>query len=257
MTTQSPLAVLEKNGEVASLRLNRPKAFNTIDRDMAVCLRDLALDVSRDADVRVLVITGAGDAFCAGGDIKHFAAHADDIPGCIRALLTPYHEFLETLAHMPQAVVASIHGSVAGAGLSLVSMCDVAIAAESVRFTPAYAKIGLSPDGAGTYGLTRALGLRRASQVFLVEDGFSAAEAQAWGLIARVVAPETLGEATAALVKRLRGMGPAAVEGTKRLLREGLRANLHDHLIDEMETLIRCMDSDTFRVAMAAFIKNR
>ena len=116
---------------------------------------------------------------------------------------------------MPKIVLASVHGSAAGAGLSLALMADLCIAAEDARFTPAYAKLGVSPDGGGTIGLTAAVGPRRALQIFLAEDQFSAAQALQWGLVVKVVPAAELKAATRELAHRLAQNAPAAIAATK------------------------------------------
>ena len=252
--TNKDHALLSVAGEVATLTLNRPQAYNAIDRAMAERLRDLAIEIERRAEIKVVVVRGEGKAFCGGGDIRHFAANLDDIGTCIRDLLTPYHEFLVRLRRMPKLILASVHGSAAGAGLSLVSMCDLAIAADDALFTPAYAKIGVSPDGGGTFGLARTIGARRALQIQLGEDNFTAQQAEQWGLLARTAPAAALADETAAYAERLCRTSHEAIANTKRLLRASANAGLEDHLIDEMESLIRCMATPTFVSAVARFV---
>ncbi|HTU09582.1 MAG TPA: enoyl-CoA hydratase-related protein [Allosphingosinicella sp.] len=248
-------AFLAVSGEIATIVLNRPEAYNAIDRDMAERLRDLARAAAANAAVKIVVVRGEGPAFCGGGDIRHFVSNLDEIGPCIRALLTPYHEFLEQLRTMAKLTVASVHGSAAGAGLSLAAMCDLCIAADDANFTPAYAKIGVSPDGGGTYGLARAIGARRALHAFLGEDRFTAAQAAEWGLVTKLVPAAALAEETALYAARLARTSAEAVAGTKRLLHASAEAPLPAHLEDEMETLIGCMATETFVTAVTRFVK--
>ena len=250
-------AYIETQGRIAFLILNRPEAFNAIDLDMAVRLRHLVGQVDASSAIRVLVIRGAGRAFCGGGDIRHFAANLDDLGPTIRALLTPYHEFLVRLRSMSKLVVASLHGSVAGAGLSLAAMCDLCIAADDTRFTPAYAKLGVSPDGGGTYGLARAVGPRRALQIFLAEDGFSARQAETWGLVNRVVPGDLLADETRRFAERLAATPMEAISNTKRLVLGDCASDLQTQLSDEMESLIRCMSTDAFSQAVRQFVERK
>jgi len=182
-------ALLRTDGPLATITLNRPAAFNAIDLAIAKRLEELGLQVEASENIRVLVIEGEGRAFCAGGDLATIgaAAAADTIAPVVGEMLQHYHGFIATLRRMPKIVLASVHGSAAGAGLSLAFVADLCIAAEDARFTPAYAKLGVSPDGGGTVGVVRAVGVRRALQIFLAEDSFSAAQAFAWGLVAKVV----------------------------------------------------------------------
>lgn len=238
---------------IAFIALNRPRAYNAIDLELARLLSDLAVEIAADPQIKVVVIRGEGAAFCGGGDVRHFASNLDDIGSYIRTLLAAYHGFLIRLHTMPKIVVASVHGSAAGAGLSLVSMCDLCIVADNAVFTPAYAKIGVSPDGGGTYGLARAVGERRALQIYLAEDSFSARQALDWGLATKLVPAAELAEATKDYARRLARNTDGAIAGTKRLLRDGATASVEAQLEDEMETLIGCMASETFVSAVRKF----
>ena len=148
------------------------------------------------------MIEGAGRAFCAGGDLQTIgnAAANNTITPVVSEILAHYHAFITTLRRMPKLVLASVHGSAAGAGLSLAFVADLCIAAEDARFTPAYAKLGVSPDGGGTVGVVASVGIRRALQIYLAEDSFTAQQAYQWGLVAKVVPAVELKAATRELV---------------------------------------------------------
>ena len=136
-------ALLEVDGPIATITLNRPGAYNAIDIEMARTLEALALDVEARAEVRVLVLRAAGKAFCAGGDIKLFIEHLDDLAPPIGILLKHLNGFVSALRRMPQLVVTSVQGPAAGAGFSLAFMGDFCVAAEGARFSTAYARIGI------------------------------------------------------------------------------------------------------------------
>src|SRR5271163_3432646 len=182
-------ALLRIEGPIATITLNRPAAFNSIDLSIAKKLEQLATQVEADNNIRVLVIQGEGRAFSAGGDLQTIgaAAEADTIAPVVGELLKHYHAFIETVRRMPKIVLASVHGSAAGAGMGLAFVADLCIAADNARFTPAYAKIGVSPDGGSTVGMVGTVGVRRSLQIFLGEDSFSAQQACEWGLVAKVV----------------------------------------------------------------------
>src|SRR6266852_6596456 len=148
-------ALLRIEGPIATITLNRPAAFNSIDLSIAKKLEQLGAEVEASDDIRVLVIEGQGRAFCAGGDLQTLgaAADADTIAPVVGELLKHYHAFIETVRRMPKIVLSSVHGSAAGAGMGLAFVTDLCIAAEDARFTPAYAKIGVSPDGGSTVGM--------------------------------------------------------------------------------------------------------
>lgn len=185
-------AILTIEDEIAYVTLNRPERLNAIDVAMAERLRGIGREIMAQDALRVVVVRGAGSAFCAGGDIDVFAANLGDVAPVVTTLLTAYHEFLAVLADTSRLVLTSVHGAAAGAGLSLAAMGDLCIASEDARFTPAYAQLGVSPDGGGTVGLVRAVGSRRALQIFLAEDHFDAARALEWGLVCNVVPPADL-----------------------------------------------------------------
>jgi enoyl-CoA hydratase/carnithine racemase len=252
----SELALLAINGAIATITLNRPASFNSIDLPMARKLKELAAEVDASDDVKVLVIEGAGRAFCAGGDLPTLgaAAASDNIAPVVGELLHHYHAFIAALVHMPKIVLASVHGSAAGAGFSLACIADLCIAAEDARFTPAYAKLGASPDGGGTAGVTAAVGRRRALQIFLAEDSFSAEQALQWGLVVKVVPAVELKAATHELAHRLAQNSASTIAATKRLI---LRApdNSIEHQLDaERDAIIDCMHTDEFRAAIEKFL---
>src|ERR1700694_4386417 len=185
-TPSNDPALLRIEGPIATITLNRPSAFNSIDLSIAKKLEQLGAEIEADDDIRVLVIEGEGRAFCAGGDLQTIgaAAAANNVAPVVGELLKHYHAFIETLRRMPKIVLSSFHGSAGGAGMGLAFFADLCIAAADTRFTPAYAKIGVSPDGGSTVGMVGTVGVRRALQIFLAEDSFSAQQAHDWGLVA-------------------------------------------------------------------------
>lgn len=247
-------AYLTYDGPIATITLNRPERFNAMDEAAAVALAAAARELAARDNVRVVVIQGAGPAFCAGGDINEFAANLDDPAPMVTGILTAHHEFLIRLSALPAIVLTSVHGAAAGAGLSLAFMGDVCIAADTARFTPAYARLGVSPDGGGTVGLVRAVGARRALQVFLMEDGFGARQAEAWGLVNRVVPESELQAATRAVAERLAAFAPGVVAATKRLVYASSERPMAQQLEAEMNELIGCMRTDSFRDAVRRFV---
>jgi enoyl-CoA hydratase/carnithine racemase len=248
-------ALLRIEGPIATITLNRPAAFNSIDLSIAKKLEQLSAEVEASDDIRVLVIEGEGRAFCAGGDLQTIgaAATADTIAPVVGELLQHYHAFITTLRRMPKIVLASVHGSAAGAGLSLAFVADLCIAAEESRFTPAYAKLGVSPDGGGTVGVIASVGPRRALQIYLAEDSFSAAQAYEWGLVAKVVPAVELKAATRELALRLAQNAPAALAATKALIHRSPVTPIEAQLEAERDAIIDCMHTDEFRVAVKKF----
>jgi enoyl-CoA hydratase/carnithine racemase len=240
-------ALLTIEGPVATITLNRPAAFNSVDLSIAKKLEQLGAEVEANDAIRVLVIRGEGRAFSAGGDLQTIGAAAanDTIAPVVGELLKHYHAFIETVRRMPKIVLSSVHGSAAGA--------DLCIAAEDARFTPAYAKIGVSPDGGSTVGMVGTVGTRRALQLFLAEDSFSAQQACDWGLVARVVPAAELKAATQKFAERLAQNPPAAISGTKSLVYQAAVTPTKQQLDAEEEKIIEAMQTDAFRAAVKKF----
>jgi enoyl-CoA hydratase/carnithine racemase len=250
-------ALLTIDGPVATIALNRPATFNSIDLSIARRLEELAAEVEASDNIKVLVIEGAGRAFCAGGDLQTLgaAAASDTISPVVGELLHHYHAFIAALRRMPKIVLASVHGSAAGAGLSLAFVADLCIASEDARFTPAYAKLGVSPDGGGTVGVTAAVGPRRALQIFLSQDSFSATQAFDWGLVTSVVPAAELKAATRDLACRLAQNAPSAIAATKMLVQRAPSSPIEQQLDAERDAIIACMQASDFRIAIDKFMR--
>jgi enoyl-CoA hydratase/carnithine racemase len=154
---------------------------------------------------------------------------------------------------MPKIVLSSVHGSAAGAGMGLAFVTDLCIAADDARFTPAYAKIGVSPDGGSTVGMVGTVGVRRAFQIFLAEDSFSAQQAHDWGLVAKVVPAAELKAETKKFAERLARNPPAAIGATKALLYQAATTPTKAQLDAEEDKIIACMNTEDFRVAVKKF----
>jgi enoyl-CoA hydratase/carnithine racemase len=248
-------ALLRIEGPIATITLNRPAAFNSINLAIAQKLEALGAAVEASDEIRVLVIEGEGRAFCAGGDLQTIgaASASDTVAPVVGELLKHYHAFITTLRRMPKLVLSSVHGSAAGAGMSLAFVADLCIAAEDARFTPAYAKLGVSPDGGGTAGVVAAVGTRRALQIYLGEDSFTAQQAQQWGLVAKVVPAAELKAATHELALRLAQTAPAGIAATKALIHRAPMTPIEQQLDAERDAIIDCMHTDEFKVAVKKF----
>src|SRR5258706_7699063 len=248
-------ALLRIDGPLATITLNRPAAFNSIDLSIAKKLEQLGAAVEASHDIRVLVIEGEGRAFSAGGDLKTIgaAAETDTIAPVVGELLKHYHAFIETVRRMPKIVLSSVHGSAAGAGMGLAFVADLCIAPDDARFPPAYAKIRVSPDGGSTVGMVGTVGVRRALQIFLAEDSFSAQQAQDWGLVAKIVPAAELKAGTRKFAERLARNPPTAIGGTKSLVYQAALTPTRQQLDAEEKKIIDCMQSDEFRLAVKKF----
>ena len=253
--------LVDRQGAIATLTLNRPASLNTLDFAMMDDLVAATAGLAADADVRVVVVRGAGKHFMAGGDLKSFAESLDGAPEARRAeyerILGALHAAIEHLHRMPAIVVAQVRGAVAGFGLSLMCACDLAVAAEDADFTTAYRHIALTPDGGGTWALPRIVGLRKALELLLLSERIDAAEALRLGLVNRVVAPEALDAAVATLAEKLSTGPRMALANAKRLARDSLDRTLSEQLRAEAQSFAQCAATPDFVEGIRAFLEKR
>jgi 2-(1,2-epoxy-1,2-dihydrophenyl)acetyl-CoA isomerase len=224
--------------DLATVTLNRPASGNAIDLVVAQDLLHALCECAREG-VRAVALEGNGRIFCAGGDLVVIHGHGSDAPAYVRELLNALHEALEAIARMDAPVVAAVHGAAAGAGLSLMAACDLAIVTQSCRFRMAYSQVGVTPDGGSSWFLPRILGLRRALELSLLNRELSAAEALQWGLVNEVVADDTLAMRKDAVLAQLAAGPLRAFGGTKRLLRASFENGLRAQLELEADTICK------------------
>jgi 2-(1,2-epoxy-1,2-dihydrophenyl)acetyl-CoA isomerase len=246
---------------VATLTFDRPDALNAFNEALAVELNaKLTRLVQHDA-VRAIVLTGAGDAFMAGGDLHAMRAALDAAPvvrdRSIGKLVRLAQTVVETVTRSPKPVIASINGAVAGFGLSLVAACDLAIAAQRATFTAAYGRVGTSPDGGATFTLPRMLGMKRAAQWMYLNERHSADEALRAGLINWVVADAELSAETHKLLQRIGAVSPKAFAQTKDLLLGAQHRSFAEHLYAEQRSFLQCAAGGDFREGIDAFFDKR
>ena len=228
---------------VARIRFNRPAALNAINEPMAQAFLAASREIAQRSDVRVVVMSGEGKGFMAGGDVARMVEAKPDAGVVVDALLDAIEPALLLLAEIPAPVVASVHGAVAGAGLSFMLAADLAIAADDARFALAYSAIGASPDASGSWTLPRVVGVRRALEIALLSDLYTAQEALALGLVNKVVPRAELAAATDALVQRL-ASGPTQAYGRIKKLVRGL-ARAHTGAADAARAcIVRRMHAD-------------
>ena len=249
----SPLEVT-REGAVVTLRFSRPDALNAIDVPMAEALLAAVRAIAADASVRAVVLCGAGRGFMAGGDLA--TLRADPVQGAA-ALLGPLNATVQLLATLNAPVIAKVHGVAAGAGLSLMLQADFVIAAEGTRFNLAYINLGTSCDVGASWALPRLVGLRRALEIAMLGDTYSAQEAERLGLVNRVVPAAELDAAVQELAQRLAG-GPTLAYGhMRRLMRASFDHNLPTQLAAEAEAFVACARSADLPEGIEAFHAKR
>jgi 2-(1,2-epoxy-1,2-dihydrophenyl)acetyl-CoA isomerase len=258
----SATVLLQVQEGVATLTLNRPKQLNALSVEMMAALRQGVEQAVGHPDARAIIVKGAGEHFMAGGDLNDFHARLDLDPAArteaFRAMIDDYiNPMLLALREAPQPVVCSVRGACAGFGLSLMLACDLALVAENAYFTTAYAWIGLSPDGGGTWFLPRLVGSRKAAELFLLADRIDAQQALQLGLVNRVVAADRLEEETATWIRRLAN-GPGRAYGeVRRLLAASQDNTFAAQLQAESESFGRCAATDDFAEGVRAFVEKR
>lgn len=242
---------------IATITINRPEVMNAINVPLAEALGAVALQIRDDARIRCVVLRGNGRAFVAGGDLAGFAADFDRADQVTDALLEPLHVFVQTLRSIDAPVLASVHGAVAGAGLSLMAACDLVIAAQGTRFLLAYDRIGAAPDCGGTYFLPRLLGRNRAAQLMFLSETLDADAALAAGLVYKVVAGNALAASTAELAAKL-ASGPTQAFGNyKRLVEKTFDRDLGAQLEAERSVFSANTRTADFREGVSAFLGKR
>jgi 2-(1,2-epoxy-1,2-dihydrophenyl)acetyl-CoA isomerase len=242
---------------VAAITLDRPEAANAIDLALARELMHVAIRCDEDPRVRAVLLTGAGRMFCAGGDLKAFAAQGDAVPSLLKELTTYLHAATSRFARMAAPLVIAVNGTAAGAGLSLAVSGDLVLMAESAVLTMAYTAAGLSPDGSSSYFLPRLIGLRRAQELMLTNRRLSAAEALAWGLVTQVVPDAELASTAGALARKL-AAGPTRAFGTvKGLLASAFSESLETQMELEARGIAAMANGVDGREGIAAFVAKR
>jgi 2-(1,2-epoxy-1,2-dihydrophenyl)acetyl-CoA isomerase len=248
---------VEAKAGVATITLNRPDAYNALNLALARELFHAVLEVDEDPAVRCVVLTGAGKAFCGGGDVKDFADNLPRIGVLIKELTTYIHGAVSRLVRTAKPVLSAVNGVAAGGGLSLAIAGDLVLAAESARFTMAYSKIAATPDGSSTYWLPRLVGIRRAMELFYTNRVLSAKEAQEWGIVTRVVPDVELAEATAKLAGELAQAPTRALGRGKLLFHASTTESLETQMELESQAIAASGHTADFAEGVRAFAAKR
>lgn len=247
--------LVDRADGVATVTLNRPEARNALDMRMREELAGVFDELEADETVRVIILTGAGGHFCAGGDVKSMVKRHTAADG--RARVELLNRFVLRLFHFPKPTLAMVDGFAVGAGCNIALGCDIVIASDRARFGEVFAKIGLVPDGGGTWLLPRLVGLSKAKELVFSADIIDAAEALRIGLVNRVVPAAELEAATRALAARIAAGPPGTLALAKSLLNRGATTELAAALELEAFAQGQAITSEDHAEGVRAFLEKR
>ena len=249
---------ISEDDRIVTITLNRPEKLNAFAGHMRRDLGEALEEAGSDHNVRVVVITGAGRAFCAGGDVKFMAElieRKDSEEFC--RLLGSARRVITAIRQMTKPVIASVNGPAAGAGFNLALACDLRIASTAASFSQSFVKVGLHPDWGGTYFLPRIVSTNKACELFFLGESIDAREAFSLGIVNRVVSPDELESATRQLAERLRDAPPIAIAAVKQAVYMSQTAELEEMLRYENEAQLRCFQSHDGHEGIRAFLEKR
>jgi 2-(1,2-epoxy-1,2-dihydrophenyl)acetyl-CoA isomerase len=250
--------LMQRRGAVATLVLDRPQAMNAVDAELAADLLEALSNAANDDDVRAVVLTGNGRAFCSGADLRAgFEPTESGHPDVQKALHERFHPIILAIREMPKPVIAAVNGAAAGIGCSFALACDLIVAAESAYFLLAFVNIGLVADGGSSFLIPERVGFARAAEMAMLGERVPAPKALEWGLINRVVSDETLQDDAGALADRLAKGPTRSYAGTKRQLNAWQFERMTAQL--ELEAAIQrdLATSGDFVEGVTAFVEKR
>jgi enoyl-CoA hydratase/carnithine racemase len=253
----SDVLEIERDGHVTVLTMNRPEARNALDPALLCSLGSGLAAAADDPSARAIVLTGAGGAFCAGADLKAAVASGADLMAGLDAALDAYHAIIRAIVGAPKPVVAAIDGAAVGFGCDLALACDLRVLSNEAFLQEKFVKIGLMPDGGGTFWLPRLIGLGRALEMMFLGEPVPAAEALALGLANRVVPSAALREESMKLAHRLAKGPPLAYAEMKKAVRAGLGGTIDGCLTLEKAGQMRCLASGDCMEGILAWMQKR
>lgn len=245
----------EKNGNVLVLTLNRPDKFNSFNREMALQLISELEKAESDKEVRAIVLTGEGKAFCAGQDLAE--ALDPKGPGIRKIVEEHYNPIILKIRKIEKPVIAAVNGVAAGAGANIALACDIVYAAKSASFIQAFSKIGLIPDSGGTFTLPRLVGLNLASALMITGDKLSAEDARSFGVVYKVYEDAELMQHVLTNASGVAAMPTKAIGLTKRLLNESYNHDLSAQLDLERDVQVESANSYDYKEGVKAFLEKR
>lgn len=253
--TMSDSISVQRIGHVAKITLNRPGVFNSFNREMALAFQQHLDDCETNPEVRCILITGNGKAFCAGQDLAE--AISDDGPDIEEIVKQHYNPIIVRIRSIEKPVVAAVNGVAAGAGANIALACDICVASEEASFIQAFSKIGLIPDSGGTFFLPRIIGFQRATALAMLGDKVGAAEAKDMGMIYDYYSPETFLEESMALATKLSNMPTRGLGLTKRALNHSTINTLGEQLAMEETLQTAASKTEDYNEGVTAFLEKR
>jgi len=246
---------IENNNKIAYITLSRPERLNSFDIKLGNELYDTLKKITKDDNIRAVVIKGTGKGFCGGGDVKEMY-DAENKTEFLRKLTKIIHKCVIEMRTMEKPVIAEVNGAAFGAGLSIALACDIIIASKDTKFGTAFIGIGLAP-GCGTQFFTKLVGYQRACEYILTSKIFTAQKALELGIVNMVVEPEKLDEIVEEFVSKFRTLPPIAVGKAKMLINKSLENSMIDHLELESITASKSAGTLDFKEGVTAFIEKR
>lgn len=248
--------LFKAENNIGWITLNRPEVFNSFNRKMAFLLQKTLDDCATDPNVRAIVITGSGKAFCAGQDLKEVTSPELN-PGFRKILEEHYNPIIKKIRTIEKPIIAAVNGVAAGAGANIALACDIVVTTEHGSFIQAFSKIGLIPDSAGTFFLPRLVGFQKASALMMTGDKISAQEAFNMGMVYKLFPFAFFEEEVSTLAKTLAQMPTKAIGLTKRLLNQSMSNTLDQQLALESDLQIEASSSNDYNEGVTAFMEKR
>lgn len=241
--------------QVCIIKLNRPKVFNSFNKEMASELQEILDNCEKNTLVRSILLTAKGKAFCAGQDLQELTV--SDGPKLSDIVREHYNPIIKRIRSIEKPIICAVNGVAAGAGANIALACDITIAGESVAFIQAFSKIGLIPDSGGTFFLPRSIGMQKATALMMLADKVMAADAEKMGMIYKVCADESLMEETLKVAKKLATLPTIGLGLTKRALNKSITNDLTAQLALENELQTAAGKTYDYNEGVAAFLEKR
>ena len=249
--------LFELVGGAAKITLNRPEVFNALNSAM---VEELATAIKQcvDPTIRVVVITGAGKAFCSGGDLKEMhAVGSERLPDFLRDMIKPFHRLITDIRMLPKPVIAAVNGQLAGVGFSMALACDLRFAVEQVKFKQSYTSVGLSPDGGFTAFLPAIVGLAKTSELLFLDPIIDAAQAKEFGIVHDVFGEEEFADRVSEIAAKLASGPTLSFARAKSLLNSALLSHLERQLELERQGMIAAGRTGDALEGITAFFEKR